>query len=64
MYEEKVYDIGDNAQELGFAYLFFRYVWPVIVAIVFGAILFLVLRWFLQLAIENPIDFLPRYPLT
>ena len=41
--QEEVVDVGDNLESLGFAYLFFRYLFPAIMGIVFviGAAWFL-----------------------
>ena len=53
------FDVGPNVEQLGFAYLFFRYVWPVILGLAVIIFLGIFLIWFLQFAVSHPIQFMP-----
>ena len=45
MDNEETFDIGENAAGLGWGYLFFRYVWPVIIGVGVIVLILLALRW-------------------
>lgn len=52
-------DVGDNLEGLGFAYLFFRFVWPVIIGAIVLIVMGVIVYRFLMFAAANPLNFLP-----
>lgn len=52
--DEEIYDIGHNAEELGFVYLFLKYLLPIIVGFIGILLVFVLGVWFLHFITSLP----------
>ena len=59
MNEEETFDIGQNAETLGFWYLFLRYILPVIISIALAIGLGYFVLWFVRIALSVPTVAIP-----